>query len=184
MVKLSLFQKPFLPPTVIRHNLKKDLYLHYMKGSQLLPTIILVGVGLGIARIILGVSVITNMGIDALSGSYMIVAVTFALTIVAMIYAAYRYRDLTVDPGSALGLQQAFVVMLGVYAMGSLMVILGTGIYVNAFNPSLIPDGVDSPFAAANAINELGTSLVYGSVFALIFAFFFSRLKKPLVVQK
>lgn len=155
-----------------------------MKGSQLIPNIMLVGIGLGIARIILAVSVITNLGIQALSEDYLVVAGTFALTITAMIYAAYRFRDLSVEAGSTLRIQEAFIVMLGVYAVGSLMVILGTSIFVNGFNPDLIPSGADSPFAASNSINEWGTSLVYGSVIALLFAYIFSRLKKPIVLSK
>jgi len=101
--------------------------------------------------------------------------IEMGITIAVMIYAGYHFRE---KNGNFISIQEGFLSMLGVYAVGSLGAIFFHLFYINVIDPSLL-EMVPSPdfYSISNVFANFFTSLVMGSILALIFAFILSKRK-------
>ncbi|MCI4671614.1 MAG: DUF4199 family protein [Bacteroidia bacterium] len=114
-----------------------------------------------------------QFGLESIFSGNGLPLVEMGITIAVMIYAGYQYRD---KNQIQISLQEGFIVMLGVYAVGSLGSIIWQMIWANYLNPTLLELAPDPTFYSASGIfNNFFSSVVMGSILSLVFAYILSR---------
>ncbi|MEO0896190.1 MAG: hypothetical protein AAFY71_07330 [Bacteroidota bacterium] len=147
------------------------------KQSPLVQTVLINGGILIMLRVFVEVLFITFQGEEILFDRSKIEMplVEMGLAIAMMIYAGYKFRDTN---GYTITLQEGFLIMVGVYALGSLGAALFQILWVYFLNPAtqaLVP--TPDWYSPTNFMNSFFTSVLFGSVLALVFSLILSRRK-------
>ncbi len=143
--------------------------------SLLIQVIIRIGLVLVLLRSMVQTYFALQFGGEKLFTGREMSFIEMGVTIAVMIYAGYHFRE---KNGNLISIQEGFLSMLGVYAVGSLGAIFFHLFYINVIDPSLLEMVPSSDFySVSNVFAHFFTSLVMGSILALIFAFILSKRK-------
>ena len=153
-----------------------------MLKKAIWQNVITIGAGLGIVRFGINLVAAEMEGPEILFESVPLAILAMALTIIAMIWSGYRAREAN---GNLIDLQSGFLTMFGVYAIAGLISAICNSIYLELIRPEFLPMVADwaDRLSTNGKIREYLSSLIFGALMAMAFAFGLKREKVKVVAK-
>lgn len=144
--------------------------------------VLTLGFGLGIARFGINLAAAEMEGPLMLFESFPLAIGAMCLTIVVMIWGAYRVREAN---GNLIDLQTGFLTMFGIYAIAGIFTVLCNAMYLNWLRPEFLEMVVaySDRLTSYGMVREYFSSLIFGGLLAMIFAFVVKREKVKVISQ-
>lgn len=147
-----------------------------MLNNRTLQTVLTYGLGLGIARFGINLIAMEVEGPKIIFESLPLAMIAMAVTITVMIGVGYKLRR---DNGGILDLQTGLLSLLGLYALAGFIAAACNGLYFYVLQPDMMAkvSAYAERLTMYSMLREYISSLVFGSLLAVIFAFVLKREK-------